>query len=55
MTKNDKGLCPVRVNIAGHHCRPGVFIFRFIDNVTLGLLKVQRNKVTTASIVVVRL
>ena len=42
--ENDKGLCPVRVNIAGLHCRRGVSIFR------LGLLKVQRNKVTTAGI-----
>ena len=48
------GFCPVRVNISGLHCRLGVFSFSFIHNVTSGL-KVQRNKVTTGSIGVVRL
>ena len=42
----------MRVNTSGLHCRLGVF--GFIHNVTSGL-KVQRNKVTTASIGVVRL
>ena len=40
------------VYISGFHCRLGVF--GFIHNVTSGL-KVQRNKVTTGSIGVVRL
>ena len=43
----------MRVNISGLH-RLGVFSFSFIHNVTSGL-KVQRNKVTTGSIGVVRL
>ena len=44
----------MKVNISGLHCRLGVFIFSFIHDVTFGL-KVQRNKVTTGSIGVVRL
>ena len=44
----------MRVDISGLHCRLGVFSFSFIHNVTSGL-KVQGNKLTTASIGVVRL
>ena len=53
MTEGMTGFCPAWVNISGLHCRLGVFSFSFIP-VTSGL-KVQRNKVTTGSIGVVRL
>ena len=43
----------MNLNISGLH-RLGVFSFSFIHNVTSGL-KVQRNKVTTGGIGVVRL
>ena len=46
----------VSVHIAGLHCRPHLSIFSRTPHVTLvGLLKVQRNMVTTARIGVVRL